>query len=272
MANFIKLNRKLLYSDTFSNPVTLKVWIWLLLKATWKERVTSTPNGRGYIDVKIKRGELIFGRKIVSEDLGISASALYRQIQKLKDMGNITIQPNTHYSIITICNYESYQSTNTDYEQPIGQPTIQATGQPIGQHTIQQTDTTKEGKEYKEGKEGEESKENIFDKKEIYNPPTFPTWRKEVSVFLKDERFKSEFCIAKKVTYLDLNKKMIDFVIDLNLREDYKNAPGIKRHFMNHHKKYFENVAADKNSGSMSNGFIEVPKDFDYESDNVVKW
>lgn len=150
MSNFIKLNRNLLVSDTFSNPVTLKVWIWLLLKAAWQNKTVSTPNGRGYIDVKIQRGELIFGRKISSQDLGLSESALYRQIQKLKDMGNIEITPNTHYSIITICKYNSYNYNNEKNELPIRQPSIQPTVQPTVQPMIQQTDTTKESKESKE--------------------------------------------------------------------------------------------------------------------------
>ena len=153
MSNFIKLNRKLLLSDTFSNPITLKIWIWLLLKATWRDRIVSTPNGRGFIDVRINRGQLLFGRKISSCDLNISESSLYRQIQKLKDMGNIEIDANTHYSVITICNYDSYQDQSSDDEPPIRQPIRPPIGQPMIPPMIQHVDTTKESKEVKEDKE-----------------------------------------------------------------------------------------------------------------------
>lgn len=146
MSNFIKLNRKLLYSDTFSNPITLKVWIWILLKAEWKPKLKSTSNGRGYVEVKIKRGQLIFGRKVCAEELSMSEGSLYRHILKLKEMGNIEIQPNTHYSVITVCKYDTYQYFLDDNEQANIHPNIQANIQP----TVQHMNTIEEGKESKE--------------------------------------------------------------------------------------------------------------------------
>ncbi len=146
MSNFIKLNRKLLFSDTFSNPITLKVWIWILLKAEWKQKSRSTSNGRGYVEVKLKRGQLIFGRKVCASELEMSEGTLYRHISKLKDMGNIEIDPNSHYSIITVCKYDSYQYFMDESEQANVQPKEQANVQP----TVQHVDTIEEVKESKE--------------------------------------------------------------------------------------------------------------------------
>lgn len=165
MATWIKLHRGLLDSTTFSNPITLKVWIWVLLKANWKDKVISTSSGRGFIDVKLKRGQLIFGRKIAAQELETSESALYRHIHKLQDMGNIIIEPNSHYSIITVCKYDVYQKFIESDEQPNVQANRQATEQATDGAKIQQMDTSIEGIEYKEGKE-EEGDFDFLTKKE----------------------------------------------------------------------------------------------------------
>ena len=41
---------------------------------------------------------------------------------KLKNMGNCDIQSDTHYSIVTICNWEKYQSNIIDLGQARGHP------------------------------------------------------------------------------------------------------------------------------------------------------
>jgi hypothetical protein len=93
------------------------------------------------------------------------------------------------------------------------------------------------------------------------------SWRLDVSKFLKDQKFKQDFCIAKSIKLPDLEKRMADFVVDLNLKMDYKDHPGIKRHFINHYKKYVENGGVGVNG--KSKGFIDVPKDLDYESQTL---
>lgn len=40
MEGFFKVHRKILESNIFDNPVALKVFIWCLAKATYKERET----------------------------------------------------------------------------------------------------------------------------------------------------------------------------------------------------------------------------------------
>lgn len=106
----------------------------------------------------------------------------------------------------------------------------------------------------------------LEEKLKIHSPKEFPNWGIEVSKFLKDELFKKSFCSAKHIEYSDLEKKMSDFVVNLNLKQDYKDVPALKRHFTNYHKKHFENVK--KIEGSK--GFIEVPQNIDYEKE--AKW
>lgn len=119
MEGFINLHRTLLDSMIFSSQTGLKIWIWLLLKASYKKRYVSLKIGKGETTVTIERGQLLFGRYKAEEELCIDGSTIYRWIKKLEENGMILIQSSNQYSIITICNYDTYQSGNTNDEQPM---------------------------------------------------------------------------------------------------------------------------------------------------------
>ena len=117
MEGFINLHRMLLDSMIFSSQTGLKIWVWLLLKASYRKRHVSLKVGKGETIVTIERGQLIFGRYKAEEELCIDGSAIYRWIKKLEENGMVLIQTNNQYSIITICNYDSYQGENDKDEQ-----------------------------------------------------------------------------------------------------------------------------------------------------------
>jgi hypothetical protein len=103
---WIKLHRQLLNSQVFSNQTALKIWIWCLLKASRKERFVDLKIGKGHTTVKILPGQFIFGRLKAEYELNIDGSAIYRWIQKFQspEFNMINIEPNSQYSIITVCN------------------------------------------------------------------------------------------------------------------------------------------------------------------------
>jgi len=114
----ILLHRRLLESYIFSNEVDLKIWIWLLLKARHKSGFAELNSGKGKRTIRLKRGQLIFGRNKAQETLGIAGSTIVRHLEKMKAEKMILIEVDTQYSIITICNYDSYQQSGTKSEQP----------------------------------------------------------------------------------------------------------------------------------------------------------
>ena len=118
MEGFINVHRSLLDNMIFSSQTGLKIWIWLLLKASYRKRHVSLKIGKGETVVTIERGQLIFGRYKAEEELCIDGSTIYRWIKKLEENEMILLQSNNQYSIITICNYDTYQSENINYEQP----------------------------------------------------------------------------------------------------------------------------------------------------------
>lgn len=151
MSDWIKVHRRLLNSDVWENPQTLKVWMWLLLKANYKDKQVSIKIGAGFEDVLVKRGKVLFGRKVAAKELKMTESATYRSVKKLSSIGKITVKSNSHYSIITICKYEHYQSVKDEVEQ---QPNNNRTA--TEQHPIQHLNTTKKDKNIQEGKESQE--------------------------------------------------------------------------------------------------------------------
>ena len=81
------------------------------MKANHKDKWVSIKIGRGTTEVFVKRGQFIFGRKTAAKALKMPERTVHKRMLKLKTMGNCDIQSDTHYSIVTINNYDIYQST-----------------------------------------------------------------------------------------------------------------------------------------------------------------
>ena len=106
---YVKLYRCLLDSRAFQNEGLLKVWIWCLLRANHKEEWFVIVTGRGETEVLIEPGQFVFGRKSAARELHMKESSVRNRIEKLERMGNITINKDSHYSIISIMNWGTYQ-------------------------------------------------------------------------------------------------------------------------------------------------------------------
>jgi hypothetical protein len=111
---WIKLYRKSIHSQVFQNEGLWKIWAWCLMKANHKDRWISVKTGRGETQVLVKRGQFIFGRKTAAKDLKMPERTVHKRMLKLKTMQNCDIQSGSHFSIITIRNYNLYQDISED--------------------------------------------------------------------------------------------------------------------------------------------------------------
>ena len=102
---FLKLHRSILESAVFSDAETLRLWIYLLCKAATTDRQILV---EGKV-VNLKRGQLITGRKKISEQLKMAESKVYRTLKTLETLGNVNIKPNNKFSLVTIENWEKFQ-------------------------------------------------------------------------------------------------------------------------------------------------------------------
>lgn len=114
MEGWIKIHRKIL-----DNPIICKdsdylsVWIYLLLNATHKE-IPAIFKGQ---KITLQKGQLITGRKSISNQLKISESKIYRIINEFKSEHQIEQQTSNKNSLITILNWDRYQQNEQQDKQ-----------------------------------------------------------------------------------------------------------------------------------------------------------
>lgn len=109
-SGWIKLYRKLLDNEIWHDPLALRLFILLLLRAAHED---TKVNG-----IEIKRGQWLRSYSNLSEDLGykvgrgmkkIPKTTLFHCINKLKTFGMIAVDETKHGTLFTVVNYEQYQ-------------------------------------------------------------------------------------------------------------------------------------------------------------------
>ena len=107
---YVFLHRKLIGSRVFQNAELLKLFIWCLLKANHKGSWVPITTGRGKTEVFIQPGQFIFGRSTAARELNMPASSVRNRISTLQKIEIITVKKDSHYSIISITNWDTYQA------------------------------------------------------------------------------------------------------------------------------------------------------------------
>jgi hypothetical protein len=120
--DWIKMYRKSIDSAVFQSEGLWKVWCWCLMKAAYSERWVPMTTGRGETQVKLEKGQFIFGRNAAAKELKMRDGTVRSRMRRLVELGNIAMQPATHWSIVTICNYATYQEVD-DSTIPANSPT-----------------------------------------------------------------------------------------------------------------------------------------------------
>ena len=100
---FIKLDRKILTWRWYNDVNTLRVFLHLLLTANYSDGE--------YMTHPIKRGQVVTGRKKLSDQLKLTEREVRTALTHLKATNEVTIETTSKYSIITINNYDKYQQT-----------------------------------------------------------------------------------------------------------------------------------------------------------------
>jgi len=147
MQGWIKLHRSISENDLWmSEPFTYgQAWVDLLLNASHKD---SSFFIRG-IEISLKRGDLGWSEVTLSKRWKWSRGKVRRYLGMLKTRGMIVQQANQYTSVITICNYDSYQSEGADDEHQ----TVQQTEHQAVQRTDSKRYTYKNVKNVKNEKE-----------------------------------------------------------------------------------------------------------------------
>lgn len=102
---FILLHRKILEWEWYEDVNTSRLFIHLLLTANHKDKK--------WQGVDIKRGQKVTSLRHLADETGISVMQVRVALDRLKLTHEITHQTTSKYSVITINNYDEYQSNNT---------------------------------------------------------------------------------------------------------------------------------------------------------------
>lgn len=120
---WIKLHRRLLDWEWYSDTNMVRLFLHLLLKANSSDRRWQ---GR-----EVPRGSLVTSRATLEAETGLSQKTIRTCLARLIATGEIEVEATHRFSIITICNFGDYQASEQG-ERPTG-------GQVNGQQTANQT-------------------------------------------------------------------------------------------------------------------------------------
>lgn len=146
---FIKLWRKSINSIIFQDADLWKLWTWCLMKANHTERNVTIKTGRGNKVLTCKRGQFVFGRKSAARALKMKPTTVRYRMLTLSKLQNLDMQVDTHFTIVTIRNYDKYNDIKNNVDRSINN---QLTG------NCHPTDTNKNYKNYKNKKDMDKNK------------------------------------------------------------------------------------------------------------------
>ena len=162
---WVKLWRKTLDSEVFADPQLMHLFVWCLLSASHTAHHVPVKTGRGNTVITVGPGQFLYGRKSLARTLRLKDSTARRRMKRLESMGMIAIQPDTHFSIVTVCNWSIYQGNSGKSGHPTGHPKdTRRTGKGQARNT------------YKKGEKGENVKNG--EKTTVEDDDDgFPSWK-----------------------------------------------------------------------------------------------
>ncbi len=135
---YVRVFRSIVDWEWYHDDRCVRLFLHLLVKSNWTE---------GHWKGKpVEPGQMITSSVKLAEQLGWTRSAVVRTLDKLKSTGELDIQSNNHWTLITLANWEKYQGEGAEPDsKPINKRTT------IGQPLRQPPDTIEEGKQEKKG-------------------------------------------------------------------------------------------------------------------------
>lgn len=103
LQGFIMLHRRFLEWEWYTDPVMARVFIHLLLNASFKPA--------RWQGLSLKPGQVITGRKALAEALKLSERQVRTALSKLMRTGEITVMTTNRFSVVTIVNWAAYQAS-----------------------------------------------------------------------------------------------------------------------------------------------------------------
>lgn len=179
MIGHIIIHRDIIDSEWYQSSNIFRIYIHLIIKANFKDK-----KWQGQL---IRRGQLITSIGHLATELLISVQSTRTAIMKLVESGWIITKPTNRFTLITIVDYDYYQTAKTKSNR---QNNIQATS---NQHSKNKpTTTTKES-----NKDNKSIKEIIEVRREIFKKQVFSHTNYKIKVLESFFDYWSEFDTEK---------------------------------------------------------------------------
>jgi len=114
---YIKIDRRLLDSACWQDAECGHLWVELLLRARFSDGWEKVRSGSGHRTIKLARGQVIFGRGSYAKRLNQKEGTVRKNLALLAKWGNITTDTTSRPTIVTICNYNTWQDRQEDSRQ-----------------------------------------------------------------------------------------------------------------------------------------------------------
>lgn len=111
---YVCLWRSAIESEFFDDEWLCKLWMWCMCRANYKEQ-----EWKGEV---IPAGSFITGRHAASSALRVTESKFYRGLKRLENMRMIVTKSNNRFTVVTLCNWKTYQQPDSDKRTTDEQP------------------------------------------------------------------------------------------------------------------------------------------------------
>lgn len=140
--NFVKIDRKMISWGWYTDISTKCLFLHCILRANWKPGE--------WKGIRYERGQFISSLAQLSQQTGLTVQQVRTALKHLESTGEITKQTTSKFTVITVKNYDLYQSDNRV-------PNKQSTNSQQGANK-QATNNQQQYKKEKNNKEGKKEK------------------------------------------------------------------------------------------------------------------
>ena len=124
-SGFVVIHRKIFEHPLLQDGERFRAWAWLIAQAAWKPRRIVVSSGRTVEVIELQRGQLSHARSFMAKAWGWSEKRVRTFLNRLEMDGMIDRQKGRLQTVITICNYSTYQDIPTREGQQTGRQTGQ---------------------------------------------------------------------------------------------------------------------------------------------------
>ena len=103
--DYVKISRKILEWEWYTDANTKVLFLHILLKANWKD-------GR-FQGVEVPRGSFVTSLQNLAAETGLTVRNVRTALKHLENTGEVTSNRHVKFSVITVKNYDRYQSSDT---------------------------------------------------------------------------------------------------------------------------------------------------------------